>query len=64
LFLLENEVGSLAFEFRGKGTALLGHQTPLCGEHSRLNGCPESLDHYTVLVESHPETRKPRNARL
>ncbi|WP_235592922.1 hypothetical protein, partial [Pseudomonas syringae] len=22
------------------------HQTPLCGEHSRLNGCPVSLDHY------------------
>ncbi|WP_216597530.1 M91 family zinc metallopeptidase, partial [Pseudomonas coronafaciens] len=30
-----------------EGTALFGHQTPLSGEHSRLNGCPVSLDHYT-----------------
>ena len=37
----------LAFEFSGKRTTLLGHQTPLSGEHSRLNGCPVSLDHYT-----------------
>ncbi|MCI3946864.1 hypothetical protein K0038_03940 [Pseudomonas syringae] len=26
---------------------MFGHQTPLSGEHSRLNGCPVSLDHYT-----------------
>uniref|UniRef100_UPI0030DB2E00 hypothetical protein n=1 Tax=Pseudomonas sp. EA_35y_Pfl1_P108 TaxID=3088688 RepID=UPI0030DB2E00 len=45
----DNEVGSLAFEFRGKGTALFGHLTPRSGEHSRLNGCPVSLDHYTFL---------------
>ncbi|MBV5663182.1 hypothetical protein KUU23_27540, partial [Pseudomonas aeruginosa] len=25
---------------------LLGHRTPLCGEHSRLNGCPGLVDHY------------------
>ncbi|TDV39983.1 hypothetical protein EDF87_121135, partial [Pseudomonas helmanticensis] len=30
----------------GKRTTLFGHQTPLSGEHSRLNGCPVSLDHY------------------
>ncbi|WP_321838372.1 hypothetical protein, partial [Pseudomonas kulmbachensis] len=40
------EVGSLAFEFSGKDTALFGHLTPRYGEHSRLNGCPVSLDHY------------------
>ncbi|WP_224787174.1 hypothetical protein, partial [Pseudomonas fluorescens] len=42
----EHEACGLAFEFSGKGTTLLGHQTPLSGEHSRLNGCPVSLDHY------------------
>ena len=46
VILLEYEVGSLAFEFREKGTALFGHLTPRSGEHSRLNGCPVSLDHY------------------
>jgi hypothetical protein len=45
--LLEHEVGSLAFEFSRKGTALFGHLTPRSGEHSRLNGCPVSLDHYS-----------------
>ncbi|EGH35550.1 hypothetical protein PSYJA_43636 [Pseudomonas syringae pv. japonica str. M301072] len=30
--MLKNEVGSLAFEFRGKGTALFGHLTPRSGE--------------------------------
>ncbi|MEE4336971.1 ACP phosphodiesterase, partial [Pseudomonas alliivorans] len=29
---------------------LFGHQTPLSGEHSRLNGCPVSLDHYTLMI--------------
>ncbi|WP_211267968.1 hypothetical protein, partial [Pseudomonas poae] len=43
-----HEVGSLAFEFRSKGAALFGHLTPRSGEHSRLNGCPVSLDHYTI----------------
>ncbi|WP_218192190.1 hypothetical protein, partial [Pseudomonas sp. Irchel s3a18] len=43
----EHEVGSLAFEFSRKGTALFGHLTPRSGEHSHLNGCPVSLDHYT-----------------
>ncbi|MCD5997555.1 hypothetical protein KDX38_28945, partial [Pseudomonas sp. CDFA 602] len=33
--------------FSRKGTALFGHLTPRSGEHSRLNGCPVSLDHYT-----------------
>ena len=37
-----------ALELGRKGTALLGHQTPLYGEHSRLNGCPEALDHYIL----------------
>ncbi|WP_223188160.1 hypothetical protein, partial [Pseudomonas lundensis] len=41
------EVSSLAFEFSGKDTTLLGHLTPRYGEHSRLNECPVSLDHYT-----------------
>jgi len=26
---------------------LFSHLTPRSGEHSRLNGCPVSLDHYT-----------------
>ncbi|WP_159935365.1 hypothetical protein [Pseudomonas sp. S35] len=30
---------------------MFGHQTPLSGEHSRLNGCPVSLDHYKRLQE-------------
>ncbi|MEN5301062.1 hypothetical protein ABE528_02765, partial [Pseudomonas sp. TWI628] len=38
-------------ELRGKGTALLGHRTPLCGEHSRLNGCPGLVDHYKSTTE-------------
>lgn len=28
---------------------LLAHQTPLHGGHSRLNQCPDSLDHYTLV---------------
>ena len=44
--LFEHEVSSLALEFRSKGAALFGHLTPRSGEHSRLNGCPISLDHY------------------
>jgi len=31
---------------------LLGHLTPRSGEHSRLNGCPVSLDHYTIVGRS------------
>lgn len=46
--LVEYQAGSFALEFWGKGTKLLGHQTPLYGEQSRLNGCPESLDHYNA----------------
>jgi hypothetical protein len=34
--LIENEACGLAFEFSGKGTTLLSHQTPLSGEHPRL----------------------------
>ncbi|WP_222933226.1 hypothetical protein, partial [Pseudomonas lundensis] len=45
----EHKVGSLALEFRSKGAALFGHLTPRSGEHSRLNGCPVSLDHYNCL---------------
>jgi hypothetical protein len=44
--LIKHEACGLAFEFSGKGTTLFGHQTPLFSEHSRLNGCPLSLDHY------------------
>ncbi|MNH31525.1 hypothetical protein D3C79_919010 [compost metagenome] len=47
--LVEHQAGSFALEFWGKGTTLLGHQTPLYGEHFRLNGCPESLDHYILV---------------
>ncbi|WP_223497100.1 hypothetical protein, partial [Pseudomonas sp. A-RE-26] len=47
----EHEVGSLAFEFRSKGAALFGHLTPRSGEHSRLNGCPVSLDHYILACQ-------------
>ncbi|WP_225609919.1 hypothetical protein, partial [Pseudomonas sp. PDM02] len=43
-----HKVGSLALEFRSKGAALFGHLTPRSGEHSRLNGCPVSLDHYSI----------------
>ncbi|WP_222934142.1 hypothetical protein, partial [Pseudomonas lundensis] len=45
------EVSSLAFEFSGKDTTLLGHLTPRYGEHSRLNECPVSLDHYRVTFQ-------------
>ena len=51
IVLLEYEVGSLAFELSGKGAALFGHLTPRSGEHSRLNGCPVSLDHYKQAVK-------------
>lgn len=47
--VIENEVCGLALELSGKGTTLLGHQTPLSGEHSRLNGCPVLLGHYSVF---------------
>ncbi|WP_205894088.1 hypothetical protein, partial [Pseudomonas gregormendelii] len=46
-----HKVGSLALEFSGKGTALFGHLTPRSGEHSRLNGCPVSLDHYSTACD-------------
>ncbi len=48
--LIEHQAGGFALEFGRKGTALLGHQTPLCGEHSRLNGCQDSLDHYKTFL--------------
>ncbi|WP_200902933.1 hypothetical protein, partial [Pseudomonas fluorescens] len=35
--------------FSGKDTTLLGHLTPRYGEHSRLNECPVSLDHYIII---------------
>jgi len=35
--LIEHEACGLAFEFGGKGTTLLGHQTALSREYSRLN---------------------------
>lgn len=31
---------------------LFGHQVPLFGKHSRLEGCTESLDHYIVQIQS------------
>ncbi|WP_218193684.1 hypothetical protein, partial [Pseudomonas gelidaquae] len=54
--------------FRGKGTALFGHETPRSGEHSRLNGCPVSLDHYTKathqqLKKNRKTTRQPKSNR-
>ncbi|WP_206540567.1 hypothetical protein, partial [Pseudomonas weihenstephanensis] len=49
----EYEVSSLAFEFSGKDTTLLGHLTPRYGEHSRLNECPVSLDHYIAAAGDH-----------
>lgn len=33
--LVEYQAGGLSFELGRKGTTLLGHQTPLYGEHSR-----------------------------
>ncbi|GAA0249747.1 hypothetical protein GCM10009086_01770 [Pseudomonas rhodesiae] len=48
--MFEYEVSSLAFEFSGKDTTLLGHLTPRYGEHSRLNECPVSLDHYKARL--------------
>lgn len=45
--MLEYEVGSLAIEFRSNGAALFGHLIPRSGEHSRLKGCPVSLDPYS-----------------
>jgi hypothetical protein len=53
--LVEHQAYSLALEFRDKGTALFGHQTPRSGEHSRLNGCPVSLDHYTSILATDSE---------
>jgi hypothetical protein len=41
LALIEYQAGSFAFELGREGATLLGHQIPLYGEHSRLNGCPE-----------------------
>jgi hypothetical protein len=46
--LVEHQTRSLTLELCGKGTTLLGHQTPLCGEHSRINECPVSLAHYSL----------------
>lgn len=48
IVLTEHKACGLAFELSGKGTALFGHQTPLSGEHSHLNECLVSLDHYTL----------------
>ncbi|PRG59025.1 H-NS histone [Burkholderia multivorans] len=48
--LVEHQTGGLLFELRGKRTSLLAHQTPLHGDHSRLNQCPDSLDHYSGIV--------------
>ena len=46
--LVKHQASGFTFEFGSKGTALLGHRTPIYGEHSRLNGCPESSDHYII----------------
>lgn len=45
--LVEHQAGGLLFELWGKRTSLLADQTPLHGDHSRLNQCLDSLDHYT-----------------
>ncbi|WP_233609168.1 hypothetical protein, partial [Pseudomonas saxonica] len=55
----EYEVSSLAFEFSGKDTTLLGHLTPRYGEHSRLNECPVSLDHYTLPLRRFDNAGRP-----
>ncbi|MCA8292030.1 hypothetical protein LGN16_34435, partial [Burkholderia vietnamiensis] len=44
----EHQTGGLLFELWGKRTSLLAHQTPLHSDHSRLNQCPDSLDHYKL----------------
>ncbi|MHC8411905.1 hypothetical protein ACYZTR_17715 [Pseudomonas sp. Hz4] len=47
---------------------MFGHLTPRSGEHSRLNGCPVSLDHYKAtqcliwLSDTHPAPQ-PRKVR-
>jgi hypothetical protein len=38
--LIEHDACGLAFELSEKGKAALRDETPLSGEHSRLNGCP------------------------
>ncbi|WP_447902985.1 hypothetical protein [Pseudomonas serbica] len=35
---------------------MFGHLTPRSGEHSHLNGCPVSLDHYKALTLQRPES--------
>ena len=44
--LIQYQACRLLFELRGKRTSLLAHQTPLHGEHSRLNWCLGTLSHY------------------
>ncbi len=45
--LVKHQAGSFALEFRGDGTSLSAHQTPLCGDHFCLKRCPGLVDHYT-----------------
>ncbi|MCC7716733.1 hypothetical protein [Janthinobacterium lividum] len=54
--MIQHQTCCLLFEFRGKRTSLLAHQTPLCGEHSRLNQCPGTLNHYKDVIAT-PVTR-------
>ncbi|VVG72522.1 hypothetical protein PAP18089_03518 [Pandoraea apista] len=50
VILINDKCSSIAFELRGKRTTLFAHQTPLHGEHFRLNECPEGLDHYITTA--------------
>ncbi|WP_226941555.1 hypothetical protein, partial [Janthinobacterium violaceinigrum] len=47
----QHQACCLLFELRGKRASLLAHQTPLHGEHSRLNQCPGTLNHYRGQVD-------------
>ena len=56
--LIENQTGCLLLEFGGKRTTLLGLQTPLHCEHSRLCECPDLLDQYKPLLHVRPPLQK------
>lgn len=57
--LIQYQACHLLFELRGKRTSLLAHQTPLHGEHSRLNQCLGTLNHYTIRLR---QPRAPASA--
>lgn len=56
--LIEHQAGGLSFELGRKGTTLLGHQTPLYGEHSRpkwVSGISRPLQ---IKLRSQAETSR------